>query len=228
MRVGDSQQALSVGGGVECLNVVSHRLGVLAQPEAAASEVGQNPRLEIGVRMAAMIKPVERPPVGLDRGIESLFDLVDGADLRIDRGIQFRVIKGSRGRSVLQGCKRRLILPKLRQGHASNPLQIRSFIGGRRQPRRFRDDIQRLGGLLRPDRQLGGLAEQRQRRCQLIRHEVRKGLAQSVRNHAKLRKRWGRVVTFDLADEPFGGESTRELFLGEPLGQAGLSKTLSN
>src|SRR5438132_13571545 len=66
VRIGDSEQALGVSRGVEGAKIVGHRLGVLAQSEAAAAQVGQNPGAKLGISMAATIQPVERSPARLD------------------------------------------------------------------------------------------------------------------------------------------------------------------
>ena len=58
--------------------------------------------------------------------------------------------------------------------------------------------------------------------------EMTQGQAKALGHHPEFGEGRRRAVAFDLADEAFGCQTSRQLFLGEPAGESRLPKTVTD
>ncbi len=178
--------------------------------------------------MLAAIKPPECAKVGLRRGIELFLLLQHVPDIGVDSAAELRVIRWcSRGRDLERGQRIGQAAQRVKSP-APNPVQLGALVGGGRKAEALVDQVERAFRLLCFDRQLGALAQIGQLVRRLITREMTQWETEALGHHSELGQGGTAAVALDLAYEAFGCEAFRQLFLGQPAGQPGLPKTVSD
>src|SRR2546427_2765765 len=228
MGVGNAKQTFAVHGRVEgALKII---VGLFELPEGVAgtAEIGQYPRAKAGVGVLAAIEPSKRAEVGLRRRSELLLLLDHVTQVGVDRRAELRIIRRCRGGRDLERAQRVAQAAQCVQSESLNPVQLGALIGGIRKAEAFVDQGEGTLGLVRFDRQFGALAQIGQLMWRPVTGEMTQREAKALGHHPELGEGRGPAGALDLADEAFGCQTSRQLFLGQPAGESRLPKTVAD